>query len=47
MWTTRQRVGQAATHTPRPMHAAASKAASATGFGTSVTLASSAARGWR
>ena len=37
--------GQAATQAPQPMHAAASKAASATGFGTRTMLASCAAPG--
>src|SRR5580765_5068834 len=36
-------LGQAATHAPQPMHAAASKAASATTFGTGVRFASGAA----
>ena len=35
--------GQAATHAPQPMHAAASNAASATSFGTGMMLASGAA----
>ena len=36
-------LGQAATHAPQPMHAAASMARSASGFGTRIALASWAA----